>query len=231
MGMSRFAVLGLVGASLVAACGSGSSSTATALLADGCRTGTGVSAQATTKSYVIQVDVGSVETMFTQAQVASQHPTEGEVMLRGQMSDVGGPMAGMPGMGSTVTAADRHLEAHICSRATGAIVQNANPTITIVDDATKKVSQDVPIAVMQGVTAGLSDYHYGNNVVLNPGASYAVTIALDGETATVHLRMPAATAAGTPTTNMPGNPTTTADMSGMPGMSGGTSSTSTTAAG
>ncbi|MDP9073895.1 MAG: iron transporter [Actinomycetota bacterium] len=171
--------------------------------------GSGVMAHATTRSYIVQLDIGSIENMYTQAQVDSQHPTGGEVMVRGQMSAVGGAMADMPGMGGAVTASDRHLEAHICSKASGAVVQDANPTITLINDATKNVSQDVQIAVMQGVGAPVGDLHYGNNVVLAPGATYTVLISLNGETATLHVKMPTAVTGTTivgSTTTMPGMP-------------------------
>jgi hypothetical protein len=193
----------VAGAVLLVACGS-SSAKASAALAEGCRTGSGVSAHATTASYVVQLDIGPVETMYTPDQVAAQHLTDGEVMLRGQMAGMGGQP--MPGMGGDTTDAQRHLEAHICSKATGAPVQDASPAITLVNDAVKNVSDDVPIAVMQGIAQGVSDYHYGNNVVMAPGAGYTVIVAVNGQKATLHMRLPAAPAGpsgGGASTTMP----------------------------
>lgn len=108
--------------------------------------------------------------MYSPDQVASQHPTTGEVMLGGAMTDVSGPDV-------------RHLEAHICNRASGSVVTGANPTISVQDSTASTPSQDVPVAAMQGVTSGTSDYHYGNNVVLHSGHTYAITVKLNGETA------------------------------------------------
>jgi hypothetical protein len=66
------------------------------------------------------------------------------------------------------------------------------PSITLIDDATSNVAQEVPIAIMQGVGINVSDYHYGNNVVMAPGRSYTVIVALNGQMATFHLRLPGA---------------------------------------
>jgi hypothetical protein len=215
MGLTRVIVVGIVSAGVLVACGGATSTAVPPPVAQGCTVGSGITAHATTKSYIVQLDIGSLEAMYTQAQVDSQHPMGGEVMLRGQMSAVGGPMAGMPDAGGTGAAPAHHLEAHICSKGTGAVIQDANPTITLVNDTTKSAPQAVQIAVMQGVGAGVGDLHYGNNVVLDPGAAYTVTVAVNGEMATLHVQMPAAaTGAGTPTT-VTGSPTT---MGGMPGM-------------
>lgn len=206
----------------LAATGCGSSSTSSATVAAPCRTGSGVTAHATTKTFQIQLDVGPIETMYTPAQVASEHPMGGEVMLRGQMASLPG-MAGMPGMSDMSGAADvsdHHLEAHICSITTGAPVQNANPTIVVTDSMNS--SQNVPIAVMQGNGEGVSDYHYGNNVLL-PAGSFTVLVSLSGETATFHITIPPAattsptmSSAGSPTTR--GGMTTTTTGDGMGGM-------------
>ena len=128
---------------------------------------------ATTASYSITLNVGPVETMWSQQQVAAQHPTTGEVMLGGTMSMASGADA-------------RHLEAHICSRATDTVESNLNPTISLQDTtATGSAPQSVPISVMQGVTSGASDLHYGNNVTVTPGHSYTATITVKGETAAI----------------------------------------------
>ncbi len=122
--------------------------------------------QTTTPSYAIGLSVGPPETMYSRSEVAAKHPTSGEVMLGGTMSDVPGPPAPV-----------RHLEVHICSRSTGAVVQNANPMITLTDSAPGSKPQPLPVAVMQGVNQGTSDTHYGNNVLLPSDHTYVVTIA------------------------------------------------------
>ena len=111
--------------------------------------------------------------MWSQQQVDAQHPTTGEVMLGGEMSMASGANA-------------RHLEAHICSRATDTVATNLNPTIILQDTtAAGSAPQSVPVSVMQGVTSGASDLHYGNNVTVTPGHSYSVTVTVKGETATI----------------------------------------------
>ncbi|MGH9123876.1 MAG: hypothetical protein ACRDZ8_04000 [Acidimicrobiales bacterium] len=218
-----------LGAIVISGCGSSSTSTSgTTVLASGCAEGSGITASATTQSYVMRLDIGPVEAMYTPAQVASQHPTDGEVMISGTMSPVGDSgatsgaagssttddmsgMAGMSGMSGSegTNTSAHHLEAHICSKASGGPIQGANPAITVTPVAAPSTPQKVPIAVMQGVTSGVSDYHYGNNVLLAPGAAYTVVVALGGQSSTFHVTIPAA--ASTTTTTTPG---------GSPGMNG-----------
>lgn len=211
----KVAVAGaFVGASALAGCGGGGSTatSGTTALASGCATGSGITASTTTQSYVVRLDVGPVETMFTPAQAASQHPTDGEIMISGTMSPLDGSgatsggsgssttddMSGMPGMsgsensGAATNTSAHHLEAHICSKTSGVPIQGANPTITVTPSAAPSAPQNVPIAVMEGVNQGVSDYHYGNNVLLSPGGAYTVAVALNGQTAMFHITIPPA---------------------------------------
>jgi hypothetical protein len=129
-----------------------------------------------TPSYIVVLDVGPPETMYSPDQVASQHPKSGEVMLGGAMTDVSGPNV-------------HHVEAHICNRSSGAVVKGSNPTIQVRDTTAGTPSQSIPVAEMQGVTEGESDYHYGNNAVLVSGHSYTITITLNGEAAPLQYRV------------------------------------------
>ncbi|MDQ6617706.1 MAG: hypothetical protein M3083_23875 [Actinomycetota bacterium] len=209
--LAVLAVLAVVGAIVAAACGSTTAATGPASVAEGCRVGQGggVSAHATTQTYIVQLDIGPMENMYTQAEAESQHPSTGEVMVRGQMSAVNGATSATPGPAGAVAASGYHLEAHICSKAGGAVIQDAYPTITLINDETKSRA-DVEIAVMQGVSAGVNDLHYGNNVVLTPGASYSVVVALNGQSATLHARLPSP---GPTATTLAGG---VSDMPGMP---------------
>ncbi|MDQ6945232.1 MAG: hypothetical protein M3256_02930 [Actinomycetota bacterium] len=191
----------VIGVAVVSACGTKTSSFGSASVAEGCRVGSEITAQGSTKSYIVRLDIGPVETMYTQAEADSNHPSQGEVTLRGQMS-------ALPGNGGNATASGHHLDAHICSKAGGAVIQDADPTITLRDDATG-ASQDVQIAVMQGVGADVGDLHYGNNVTLIPGASYRVTVSLNGETAILHIQMRSDAGTGTIASQV-------TDMRGMP---------------
>jgi hypothetical protein len=130
-----------------------------------------------TKSYVFALTIGPVEKMYTTAQVAAQHPKTGEVMLSGKMTSTGG-MSGMD-MGSST---QRHLEVHICTPA-GRVVAGAHPTISVDDLTASTMTMKVTIAVMEGVSEGASDLHYGNNVNLMSGHHIAVAVTLNGEKA------------------------------------------------
>jgi hypothetical protein len=133
---------------------------------------------AKTKSYVFALSIGPVETMYTPAQVKAKHPKSGEEMLSGQMT------GGMAGMTMPMTG-QKHLEVHICTPA-GAVVQGAHPKIVVSDPASKQMAVAVPIAVMEGVTEGASDLHYGNNVTLASGHKITVTVTLNGQQAVFH---------------------------------------------
>jgi len=203
--------------------------------------GPGLTKTALTASYTMVLDVNPTEAMYTPAQVAAQHPTTGEVMLRGQMNDMTGtgtsgsspttmmasattmagthprattpvtmgssPMGTTSTMGQTpMTTATtamgqtsgpdtggvntRHLEVHICSRSTGTVVQNAQPTITVVDHASGGMTDHVSVAEMQGIGAGVADLHYGNNITMPAMHRYTVTVGLNGEQAVFDLTRP-----------------------------------------
>jgi len=78
------AALGCLGATL-AACGSTSTSSTGTPASSQCQPGSGVTAVAATAKYRMVIDAGPVEQMYTPAQVAAQHLTKGEEMLRGHM--------------------------------------------------------------------------------------------------------------------------------------------------
>jgi hypothetical protein len=77
-----------------------------------------ITRHSTTKTYVLTLTVGPLETMYTPAQVKAKHPTGGEVMVGGSM-----------GSGMSMGPGNRHLEAHIHSRATGKVMIGVVPTI------------------------------------------------------------------------------------------------------
>ncbi len=158
--------------------------------------------------YTMVAVLGPAEMMYTQAQVAKDHPKTGEVMLSGQMmggdmgssttatggmgatttamGGMGSPTTSMGGMGATTTpmtaapgamnGVTRHLEVHVCS-ADGKVVTNAHPSISLKDSA-GGMTTTVPVATMQGIDAGTSDFHYGNNVSVTAGHDYVATVTL-----------------------------------------------------
>lgn len=184
--MRRGILVGLLTAGTLglAACGSQSTTASGAASASQCTpASSGITQTATTSAYKMVLDVGPQETMYTRAQVQAQHPTGGEVMLRGQMV--------MAGMGpSKDPAAARHLEVHICNLKTGQVVTDLSPKITLVDNTANNMTDDVPSAVMQGTTSSAADIHYGNNVTMPPGRQFTVTVAVSAQTATFHVSTP-----------------------------------------
>jgi hypothetical protein len=163
-------------AAMLAACGGQPvRSTAAASSPGGTCQGSSGNASATTANYVIVLDVGPPEQMYSQQQVQSDHPTSGEVMLGGAMTDVSGPNV-------------RHMEAHVCNRNSGAVVTGAQPVITLTDTTAGTAAKNVPVAEMEGIGEGTTDYHYGNNVVLQPGHTFTVTVRLNGESAVMQYK-------------------------------------------
>ncbi len=165
----------------VVACGVlfGATAVSAAPVAVGCKAQSGMQL-VVTASYRFRFRVGMSEKMYTPAQVKSMHPKQGEVMLGGSMS-----MGGMP-MGGAV----RHLEVQICSKATSAVITNANPTITVTDTSAHGMATKVSVAVMEGIGSGAADVHYGNNVNMPAGHRFTVTVTLKGERAVFKVTSP-----------------------------------------
>jgi len=135
-----------------------------------------VTRHATTASYSLTLDVGPTETMYSAAQVKSMHPKSGEEMF-GNGAMMGG-MSSMHGM-------TRHLEVHIFSRATGKVLTNLMPAISLTDTSqTMPMATKVSVVEMEGIGQGIADYHYGNNVTLTMGHVYVVVVKVDGQKAT-----------------------------------------------
>jgi hypothetical protein len=255
---------GLVAAGGLAACGTtvspGSTTTTTthAVPTSECVAGPGITQRVVTTHYVMVLDLGPPQAMYSQAQVASHKLTKaqmanGEVMISGTMTPYPGMsgmsgmagmgttttakssgmsgMSGMAGMGTTTTAKSsgmsgmsgmagmagmstttagsggksstmsstavpasdyRHLEVHVCSLSTGKVITGGHPSITVVDNTAHDMSTAVPVAVMQGIEAGVADYHYGNNVIMPPGRHFTVKVVFGSDTATFHVSTPAA---------------------------------------
>lgn len=177
-------LLGLITLGVVAITGCGTSnSTAAAPVvpspsapqASMCTPGPGITQTTKTASFLLVLDVGSPEKMYTPAQVQAQHPTDGEVMLSGRMATMNNP------------ADPQHLEVHICTRTSGQVTSGVQPVITLIDESGNHLTQHIPTLVMQGITAGAGDLHYGNIVNMPPAHQFTITVAVTGETATFHL--------------------------------------------
>lgn len=206
--MRVFPVLTSTGvALLLAACGQSSSavkSAADASTSD-CGTGPVSSHLFRTASYELVAAAGPLETTYTKDQVAAQHPETGEMMISGEMQGPARmPMSGGAGSGtsstgpmgtgmsgapnSTAATGDfRHVEVHICDRASGRVVQNASPAMSLTDTSPSGLTQTLPIAVMQGVRSQMADMHYGNNARMILGHHYSLDVVMHGEHATFDL--------------------------------------------
>jgi hypothetical protein len=134
-------------------------------------------------SHVFVVSMGPSETMYSSQQVHRMHPRSGEVMVGGRMEGSGmGTMSGGASMsGMTRT---RHLEVHICTRRGDKVVTAPAPTIMMI---TGPKTTMVPVAEMEGIGAGLKDFHFGNNVRVSMGPVYTVRVTEGSDHAVFHV--------------------------------------------
>jgi hypothetical protein len=133
----------------------------------------------TTTDYVIVAGMGTSEAMYTPAQAAASHPMAGEIMISGTMDN---EMA----MGSGT--AMNHVEAHICSKATGNVMADIMPTMSLEGMGSGTMPVQVPIARMQGLDRNPADTHYGNNVSVTSGSRYHLVITVNGQTSTLTVK-------------------------------------------
>ena len=120
---------------------------------------------------------GPNEAMYTVAQARKLHPKTGEIMVSGQMMGNGGSSMSM---GSTSVM--RHIEVHICSKATGKAVVGAHPAMNLGDLGRVSMLAIVRVAEMQGLNRDPADTHYGNNVTVIPGHRYLLQTIINGQT-------------------------------------------------
>jgi hypothetical protein len=120
--------------------------------------------------YLVIVNVLPGEEMFTDDEKMSLHPTEGELILDGPGNDIGEHV--------------RHVEAHVYDRATGAVVANVVPVITVTNRTTGEVIE-VESTLMQDLNIGEIDRHYGNNVMIEPDSDLQVHVTVGDEEVSV----------------------------------------------
>ena len=58
---------------------------------------------------------------------------------------------------------------------------------TLTDTSGSGLTQQLPIAVMQGVHSGMADMHYGNNAPMMQGHHYSLDVTMRGEHAKLDL--------------------------------------------
>ncbi len=165
-----------IGAS-VAACGSSRPSRSASVTA-ACRASGRFDQTHTTSAHVFVLHLGPRESMLmlSPGEAKAKHITTGELMVGGTMSM--GTNSGTIGGDMTT----RHLEIHICRRVSGTVVTDARPSITVSPSPGGGTGR-IPVAAMEGVTAGIADLHYGNNVALRRGATYTITVRLGNDSA------------------------------------------------
>jgi hypothetical protein len=120
--------------------------------------------------YLVIVNVLPGEEMFTEAEHMEMHPTEGELILGGKGNRTGEHV--------------RHVEAHVYDRATGAVVTDVVPSITVTNRTTGEVVEVEP-TLMQDVNIGQIDRHFGNNVMIMPNSDLQVKVTVGDEEVSV----------------------------------------------
>ena len=131
-------------------------------------------ATATTASYRMGLDIGKQEDMYMASEVKARHIKEGEIMLGGNMT-----MIDTPPKGERIY----HLEVHVCTKA-GVVVQHLNPSIRV-------GTAMLPAAIMVGIGETVAqDYHYGNDIILRPGARITVRVTVKGQQAVFSVTVP-----------------------------------------
>jgi hypothetical protein len=134
----------------------------------------GLTLMGLTPSYLIVLNIVGPEQMFTPEQAASLNPTDGELILKGSMAHI--------------KADSRHTEVHIYSRRTGLPLTDTVPAMTITDrDSGTTVRPEQTL--MQDVTIGSRDIHFGNNAVIARDHDFRVRVTIGSEEVDFHGRL------------------------------------------
>lgn len=133
----------------------------------------------TTASYRVELDVESPQTMIMPDQAANATSGEVMVMMPGMSMDTMMAMMSMTDQGQPV---NHHVEAHIYDKATGVVISDVMPTISIMNQATNSSRDLQSLMAMYDVTVGTSDLHFGDNVYL-PNGIYTITVTIGQENA------------------------------------------------
>ena len=125
---------------------------------------------ATTKDYLLVVNVLPGEHMFTTSELDELHPIAGECIIRG--------------IGNQLGPNVRHVEAHVYDRTTGLPTTTVTPSIQLSDLDSGAVINVEP-TMMQDVVIGAVDVHFGNNVVLPGNRDVRVAVAIGNESVVI----------------------------------------------
>lgn len=142
--------------------------------------GTAGVASAETASYVVVLIAQPVSSP------ASSPSPAPDVVLSGSLADVSGSSA-------------VHVAVHICNRSTGGVAAHLHPSLTLRNSSAGSSPATVPVAVMARSGLGVNDVHYGNNVIMEPGARYVIGVRIDSaDAANLVYTVPAADVLSTP---------------------------------
>ncbi|MEP6661109.1 MAG: hypothetical protein ABJD24_14425 [Acidimicrobiales bacterium] len=123
----------------------------------------------TTDKYLIVLDILAPEQMYTAADVAKEHPGAGELVVNGKAT---------PTTGVNL----RHMEVHVYDRATGAVVMDEHPKLTL-SDYTDDTTYTVDSTEMRDIVIGEIDDHYGSNSSVAVGHEFSLHFEMNGEIA------------------------------------------------
>jgi hypothetical protein len=125
-------------------------------------------------SYRLKLVIGPAETMSM-----TTKGNAAERMLGGKNAtcQMGMLMEAVPAgvNASMMKTCNYHVEVHVYNKTSGKVVTNATVSIVMVEPGMHGMMITVPIMSMEGMHAGPSDYHYGNNIYAAAG-KYTVKV-------------------------------------------------------
>jgi hypothetical protein len=84
----------------------------------------------------------------------------------------------------------RHFELHVCDRTTGRVLTALHPVMKVADRTLGSRPEAITVATMEGTGEGLNDLHYGNDVLLEGGHDYAVSVEVGPDRAVLPFHLP-----------------------------------------
>jgi hypothetical protein len=114
-------------------------------------------------SYKIALVIGAAETMSM-----NMHGHASERMIGGKnvTCSMSMQMEAMVVGAASMPMCNHHVEVHVHNKSNGKVITNAAVTIVLQSNGMHGASMmiRVPIMTMEGMNAGSSDFHYGNNI-------------------------------------------------------------------
>ena len=188
------AAAGLLASATIAACGADATSNNASTNVGVCGTAVGTASGRTPDYIVVLVasGAGAAPSSAAPSSLSASSPSASPI----PDVVVSGTLAHVSGAGAT------HIALSICQRSTGAVATGLHPDVTLRNATAGTTPVAMPVAVFEGKGQGVNDLHYGNNVNLEPGDIYTVTVAIDAAN-TVELTYQAPSNAPTPTPGPP----------------------------